>query len=261
MDEDREQLEFLMSQALDGQLSAEDAERLERALAKDPEARAEFDRMKRLDAMIGQWGRLTAPADDDQAERTFSARIHEEAEFAISRVLDGDEQAEQELARYAQRDPNLGLLEHQYRRMEMVLRGWGDVEPPVDHDLLYQWLCETIHAEATPRTIRWPQRVIRLYAPMAAAASLLIVAGVWWTGRSGTPAVVQGIPEVQVALVGPPVASPKAEPVVDVSFGIAPDAPIQSFARASDVSGVVISIGGFKGPAGRQSNGAEDVVF
>jgi len=261
VDIDAEQLEFLMSQAIDGQLSAEESERLKRDLADDADARAEFERMKRLNDLIGQWGGRPAPVADDHAAHVLGQRVRQDAEFAISRVLDGEEQAEGDWAAHAQRDPHLGLLAHQYRRLERVVRAWGSIEPPIDHERLYERLCETIHAEAAGRVSQWPRRIIRLYTPLAAAASLAIVAGLWWSMRSGPPTMVPGPARVEFALVGPPAAAPQAKPVVEFSFDLAPDAPIQSVARAGEGSGVVISVGGFMGPRERPSDGVDEAVF
>jgi len=242
---DREQLEFLMSQAIDGQLSDEDADRLDRVLAEDADARAEFERMQRLDNLIGAWGRQPAPVDEDRTGRAMADRVREQAEFAISQTLDGDDGAADELAAYAQRDPDLGLVEHQYRRLAAALDAWGSYEPAVDYDKLHERLCQTIRAERAGQSGGWPVRIIRLYAPLAAAASLLVVAGLWWTSRSVAPPPTLGPAQVQVALAGPPTIAADAKAVVEVSFGLAPDAPIQSVAKASGGSGVVISVGGF----------------
>ena len=258
---DREQLEFLMSQAIDGQLSDEDAERLERALAADADARAEFERMQRLDNLIGAWGRQPVPVDEDRAGRAMADRVREQAEFAISEALDGDDGAAEELAAYAQRDPDLGLVEHQYRRLTAILGAWGSYEPAVDYDKLHERLCQTIRAERAGQSGGWTGRIIRLYAPLAAAASLLVVAGLWWTGRSVTPPPVRGPAQIQVALAGPPTIAADAQAVVEVSFGLAPDAPIQSIAKASSGSGVVVSVGGFGGPRDASVTEPTEAIF
>jgi len=262
VDIDPEQLEFLMSQAIDGQLSAEDAERLERCLAEDADARAEFERMKRLNSLLGQWGRRPVPVDEDQVGHLLGERVRQDPEFAISQLLDGDEEAGRELARYAERDPNVGLLAHEYRRVEMIVRAWGAIDPPVDHERLYERLCQTIRIESARRGRTWPQRIIRLYAPLAAAASLVIAMGVWWVARTAGP-MATGPARIEVALVGPPAAAPEAKPVVEVSFGLAPGAPIQSIAKATDGggSGVVVSVGGFRGPREAARDESAEMIF
>jgi hypothetical protein len=258
---DPEQLEFLMSQAIDGDISAEDAERLERCLADDPEARAEFEKMQRLNALIGQWGQRSVPVDDERVGDALAARVEDDAEFAISRALDGEEQAERDMAAFAQRDPDLGLVEHQYRRLEMMVRAWGEVEPAVDHDRLFQRLCETIRAEADQQRKAAP-RILRLYAPLAAAASLAIVAGIWLAGRSTGPVAPAGPPRIEIALAGPPIAPEGAKPVMEFSFGLADDAPVQTLAKASGGgSGVVISIGGFTQTSGEPAQESMETVF
>ncbi|MBN1347597.1 MAG: hypothetical protein JXQ73_33220 [Phycisphaerae bacterium] len=263
MNIDPEQLEFLMSQAIDGQLSDEDAELLDRCLAENPDARADLERMRRLDSLIGHWGRQPVPMDEGRFKAALGERVQEDPEFIISQALDGDEQAEEALASYAQREPGVGLLEHQYRRAEMLVRSWGDYEPPVDHDLFYERLCQTIRTDARPKVIPWPRKVIRLYTPLAAAASILIALGAWWIARQATVEPAPGQPQIQVALVGPPSPKPGTKAVVQVSFGIAQDAPIQTVARASEEGGsaVVISIGGFKGPRTRPEIGSDEMIF
>ncbi len=248
---EREQLEFMMSQAIDGDLPADQAEELERYLADHPEDRAEFERMRKLNDLLGAWGQQTSAAGETDLGRRLGEQIRDEPAFAISRMIDGEEAAEADYARYAEQDPGLGLRDYAYRRLETVLRAWGAIEPPVDHDLLYERLCETIHLEAGGGAGRWTRWVIRLGAPLAAAASLLIVAGLWWSQPDADTAVpgpspLQAQPQVQVALAGPPKIASKEKAVVKVSFGIASDAPIQSVARAEGTTGVVISIGGFE---------------
>lgn len=261
VDIDPEQIEFLMSQAIDGDISPADADRLDRYLAEVPEARAEFEKMKRLDTLVGQWGRQPAPMDDQRVGELLSESVRQDAEFAISRYFDGDEQAGEELAVHAKRDPNLGLLEHQYRRLEMIVRAWGEIEPPVDYDRLHDRLCATIRAEARRQATPLP-RIFKLYVPLAAAASLLIVAGLWWTGRSAVPMPTGGPARIEVALAGPPMPSPDAKPVMEFTFGLADNAPVQTLAKASGSgSGIVISVGGFKA-SGPQANGVgEEMVF
>lgn len=251
-----------MSRAIDGDLSPDDADRLEQCLAADPEARAEFEKMKRLNDLVGHWGKQAAPVDDSQAGALIGERIQQDAEFAISQVLDGDEQAEQKLVAYARRDPNLGLVEHRYRRMTGLLAAWGQIEPPVDHDRLFERLRKTIRAEAGQEAARAP-RIIRLYAPLAAAASLMIVAGLWWMGRGDAPLTTVGPPEIEVALAGPPSPAPQAKPVMEFSFGLVRDAPVQSLASASagDGSGIVISIGGLQASAKNAPQQQQETLF
>jgi len=245
-----------MSQAIDGQLSPEQAEHLDRLLAADPQAKAEFDRMRRLDELLGQWSRKTAPVDTERLEDSLTRRVHEDAEFAISRMFDGDPDAQEELAAFGRRNPHIGLLEHKYRRLELLLRGWASLEVPVDPVRLHARLCETIHAEANRRRRgRMVNRVIRLYTPLAMAASVVLIAGLWGFGRGGTPpppsgasgtvAKSSGPARIEVAWVGPRAPAEKGRPVMEFKFGVAPDAPIQA-ARVGEGggSGAILSFGG-----------------
>lgn len=253
MNIEREQLEFMMSQAIDGDLPADQVEQLEQHLAEHPDDRAEFERMRKLNDLLGAWGQQTAMHGETGLGSLLGEQIRDEPEFAISRLIDGDESAEADYARYVQQDPHLGMRDYAYRRLEGILRAWGSIEPPVDHALLNERLLETIHLEARKGAGRWSRWVIRIGTPLAAAASLLIIAGLWWSqpqgegpGQVAEAPEAQARPQVQVALAGPPEIATKDQAVVKVSFGIASDAPIQSVARADGSSGVVISIGGFE---------------
>ncbi len=247
MDIDKEQLEFLMSRAVDGDLSPEETVRLDGYLAENAAARAEFERMKRLNDLLGAWGQRPIGVDDDRAADSTAARVRDEVEYTISNALDGDEGAVVHLRGYAQRDPNLGLLGNQYERLEMMIQAWGAVEPAVDYDRFQQRLSQAVRAEADRQVSGGGARIIRLFVPLAAAASLMIAAGVWWLGESAAPAPSGTTPQVQVALAGPPSPPAESKAVVEVSFGLTDDAPIQSVAQTSGGagSGVVISIGGF----------------
>jgi anti-sigma factor RsiW len=261
VENDREQLEFLMSQAIDGQLSAEEAARLDRLLAGDPEAKAEFERMKQLNDLLSRWGRPTAPVDEGAVERRLKERIHDDVEFAISRMLDGDGQAVEELAAHGQRDPNTGLLEHNYRRVEFLLRGWGSLEPPVDQARFQQRLCEMIHAEAAVgRRRSVVRRIIRLYVPLAAAASVLFALGLWRFTNVAPPKIKEPA-HIEVAVVGPRSSSVRVKPVLRFSFGLSSTAPIQAAAGAAGGGGAVLSFGGPQAPGAATPSGAEEMIF
>ena len=85
MEMDREQLEFLISQYVDGTLSAAEVTALEQTLASDAEARAMLEDFRRLDASLKRetalpainWDRLSerlsnaVAAEDDRASRVY----------------------------------------------------------------------------------------------------------------------------------------------------------------------------------------------
>jgi len=263
MDTNHEQLEFLISRAIDGDLSAEERARLDALLASDPKAQAEFDRMKRLNDLLGAWGQRQAPVDDNRMQEVLTDRIHDDVEFTISRLLDGEEQAVEELTAHSLRDPHVGLLEERYRRMEILVRSWGSIEPPVDHDRLHVRLCEMIHAEATRRRKTLFTRVVRMYAPLAAAAALVMAVGVWWFGQNASPRPLpHGPARVEIALVGPPKAKPANEAVMKFEFGLAPDAPIQTLAHSSDNgSTAIITVGSGQQMSASTSDDLREAIF
>ena len=88
-----EDLEFLISRALDADLSEDEARRLAQALEGSESLRIEEGRYRSLHDLLGRWASRTAPdASDDSAanvlNRTTLQPIHEDGEADEHRESD-----------------------------------------------------------------------------------------------------------------------------------------------------------------------------
>ncbi len=61
-----EEIEFYLSRQIDGDLSPEEAARLEHLLAERGDARSDLDRLRRVDDLVRRWGRGELPVDWDR---------------------------------------------------------------------------------------------------------------------------------------------------------------------------------------------------
>ena len=113
------------------------------------------------------------PASDDA----------EQLEFLVSRYLDGDldQAARVELERRLEGDAELAASLEALRRTDRVVRAWAGPVPELDR--------ERVVAEAAPRRRTddaWRRRrhVLRLYAPLSAAAMILLAVTLYFAVRS-----------------------------------------------------------------------------
>jgi len=73
-DNERDRFEFLMSRWLDGDLPAEQAAELQRALRASGQLRAGFEQLRRVDELVRAWGRRELPVDWQRFQRAVVAR-------------------------------------------------------------------------------------------------------------------------------------------------------------------------------------------
>jgi hypothetical protein len=188
MNEKREQLEYLLSQRLDGPLFDADARTLEQALADDASLAAEAASMARLDAMLKAW--RPVPAVD---WRRYQARVGEA--LRASEVSEPIESSEDDAA------------------FDTVLRDGVSSMPDVDWSAFNSRVSATVRREAerdallepaVPATspMRW---VFRAAVPLAAAAAIALAI---WLPRDGLtttePDTTAREPIVLVSLEIPP---------------------------------------------------------
>lgn len=137
---------FLVSRDLDGDLSAAEKSRLERLLGESAELRGEALAFRRMESL------LTARRDDE-------ARIDwlNYEKLILARVEDSDDESP---------------------AMEQVLHAWGRRQPEWDQE---GFAGEVLSRIATPQKRAMPWwKVVRLGAPLAAAAAIVIAFTATW---------------------------------------------------------------------------------
>ncbi len=202
--------EYLLSLLLDNDLPEDQATALRHRLESEPNLRACYDELVRLNAAL-QARRTTKPAVQLEGfHAKLMQRLHEtpaigEAdELLISRSLDGDLLAgeQQELQQRLENEPALQQRHDEYSRLDAVLKAKRAAQPEVNYSQFHRQLMDKVDAEspATERTVRFPAW-LRLAAPLAAAAALALV--VWLQPLSLRPGRDAIPPVGPVALNGP----------------------------------------------------------
>ncbi len=190
--DDREQLERLLSEQLDGTLDADERLVVERAREQDASAAASAERYRRLQELLAQWRPLTDDVDWPAMARFTSERVAEAADEA------------------------------EYQRVDRLVEQWADSLPEVDWDRFKVRVASAVRQEAVSlgrnvlpdavstehhgRRLRWTKRakwMATVGVPLAAAAAIVIA--VWWPGAVDplTPGDGGQSPLVFVALEAP----------------------------------------------------------
>src|SRR5258706_13819467 len=168
-----EQLEFSISQYLDGTLSPDEAAALEARLKDDAAARELLEEYRNLNALLKSPAGLPAIAWDELAAHlSRSVREAEQAEFAISQYADGvlpADEVEAIEARLAEDAGARGLLE-EHRRASALLKA-PDALPEIQWQRLASHLSDVVADAAEPPTIKLFARPwVRGFAGLAMAA-------------------------------------------------------------------------------------------
>ena len=139
---------FLASRALDGDLSAQERQRLEEALAASKELRAEVEQLRKVDQLVKRWGGADVELDWATYTKLIGARAESDAD-------EGD----------------LG-------RVDQLIERWG--REPVEFD--EPAFTDAVMARVRSQEQRTPRRslIFRIGAPLAAAAAVAIAAGGWF---------------------------------------------------------------------------------
>lgn len=151
--------EFLVSCAGDGELTAEAQDQLDTHLRDSESLRAFSYELVRLDRLIENWARPAAELEWDAHAALIDARIE------------------------------ANLPEDTLARVDGLLGQWGRRVPEVDGDRFVQAVSSRI---ASPRFSRGASRsILRIGAPLAAAAALTLVATAWFWGHDAPQPFVQ----------------------------------------------------------------------
>jgi anti-sigma-K factor RskA len=219
---DSEQMEFLISQYLDGTLSGEEEAGVRELLASNEEARRILGEYQKLDGVLK--GARGGPAVkwDVLAEKISEAvdcvgeAVSEEDEFAINEYVDGTLSAEERatLSKRMEGEPALRAVMDDYRALDSVLRQSMPM-PAVKWEVLAERLSETIDAESQRQRYyigNWLRQPMRL-----AVAAIILIAlglGILFTVSS------HGTPVLAVEVVGP--EKPAGPSVAIMEFDMSP---------------------------------------
>jgi anti-sigma factor RsiW len=225
-----DQLEFAISQYLDGTLPPEERSALERLLESDADARHILEEYRSLDVLAKNslplpsvnWTRLSATISDAVANDAASASqpLTDEEEYAITQYVDGD-LADDEVASVEARvasDPAARQAAREHRSLNGLLKRAMPV-PVVDYDRLAHDISDAIDNEAIRS--RYSLTWLRAAPRLAMAACLLLVLGLafWFylnnDGNTG-PTGNQQIAEVIGPAPEQPTGTPVAQIVIDM---------------------------------------------
>jgi anti-sigma factor RsiW len=137
-----------------------------------------------------------------------------DVEYLLSGYLDGTLSPEEQIHVEARLrvEPELRDRLEALRRVDALVRRWGEVRPEVDSEEFAARLRTRLAAERLPHR---PSKLLRLYAPLAAAAAVLLL-GVFWLL---TPDQASRVTPIVFVRVHEPLHRETAEPsVVRVSF-------------------------------------------
>jgi len=111
----------------------------------------------------------------------------EQQEFLLSQYLDGDldEAARRELQRQLEADPKLAARLEKLRQADRLVQAWAGPAPELDWD---RFAAEAARRRAGYETWRRRSRILRLYAPLSAAAAIALAVTVYFVAGRWRPA-------------------------------------------------------------------------
>ena len=181
----REEMEFLISQHLDGTLSREEEAKVRELLASSEEAQGILAEYQKLDSVLknaGQmpavkWERLASTIAAAVSCAGEAAAVSEEDEFAVTEFLDGTLPREHQAAlqQRIENEPGLRAVMEEYRSLDGVVKSAMPM-PAVKWDLLAERLSESVDAQSQRSRMfigNWLKQPMRL----AVAAMILIAIG------------------------------------------------------------------------------------
>lgn len=149
-------IEFLISRDIDDDLPPDERRLLRERLAVSPELRSQIDELRRVAALVSQWGADQPQLDSMAHAKLVQAKLTEPADAS---------------------DP----------RLDALLHGWAAERPAIDEDALAAGVMSQIRVRRRSRAL-YP--LLRIGAPLAAAAVLaLSVSTVFWAGPQAAPKV------------------------------------------------------------------------
>jgi len=234
----KDQLEFAISQYLDGTLPAEEIAALEQVLASDVEAKGLLEQYRKLDELLKR--EMVVPViDQEKLSQAISAGIdhqqtgapvNEATEFAITLYLDGELSAD-ERAAMEQRlavDPAARRVAGEYAALDRIIKRAMPL-PNLNWDRVSQEISQAVD-EVTQRQ-RYSLVWLRQTAKLAMAACILIAIGVGamlLLNRGTTHTSEQRIARVEV----PRADQPTAPQVAQISIGAMNDVADSSYSSA-----------------------------
>ena len=242
----QEELEFAISQYLDGSLSADETAALEARLKDDAAARQLLEEYRKLDAMVKSPVGLPEIAWDKLGNHFCEAvaKEAEQFEFAVSQYADGTLAAEEvaPLETRLNEDARARQLLDQHRGVSILLKAPAAL-PEIQWDRLAGHLSGVIADAAEPRTIKLFARPwVRGFAGLAMAACLLVASAIWVRTyrarhRNDGGALVKVGPKnempspdkarlpIVVRITGPELEKPQGSAVAEINIGAGSDAP------------------------------------
>lgn len=248
----RDQLEFQISQYLDGTLSAQQRLELEKQLSSDPEARAFFNEMQRIDQALKtsmalppiRWDKLcdgiaaSVALEQSQihGESLKLAPVSDEVESAIMGHIEGELTQHAQTLLDEQLASNAAAREAlaQHRSLDVLLKHAWPV-PDVNFDRLQQHISSAVAQAAAddqrPVIIKLAPYLRRAAAVAIAACVLIVISLAAWSGRNHNSTTANG-PQphsvIEVAIDshdsdGDVKIEAGAPAVADVSFGPSAD--------------------------------------
>jgi len=222
-----EQLERLLSERLDGDLTADQLTELQGALSENPEAAATARQYERLNDLLAGWRALPGDIDWQEYARRLAGGVAKD-------VIEPSQSAAQE----TQGDPVDGLIQE-----------WAKPLPDVDWDGLRSRISAAVREETAVTTARaagsrkrWRRTAawaVTIGTPLAAAALIAIVA---WLPRTDLPITSGGGGSVQSVVVVS-FEMPDSTGRIAVTFDEAPMADTGETPVPQPPGGVAIAIG------------------
>jgi anti-sigma factor RsiW len=248
-----DQLQFALTQYLDGTLPVERRAQLEQILAADEAARRMLEEYRNLDAALSQslplpqvkWDRLAAHLSAVVSERGEAMRqalargVDEQTEYAITQYLDGELPPDEHAAiqQRLETDPAARQVADDYQSLDRLLRTELPL-PAIRHEALTGLISEAID-ESLARS-RWQIGWVRGAASLALAACILVGIGFVYQFYMRSPAAPgPSLARVSEIAVLVPDSSAHGKPVIDISVA-APSRTVDnrySFASAGVVEG------------------------
>src|SRR2546421_3244245 len=220
----REEMEFLISQHLDGTLSREDEGKVRELLERSAEAKAIVGEYQKLDGVLKGAKDLPAVKWDVLASTISSAvdavgeagAVSEQDEFAISEYLDGTLSSEERVSLENRIGSEAGLraVMEEYRALDGVVRNAMPM-PAVKWEVLAERLSESVDAESQRQRFyigNWLKQPMRL--AVAALVLIAIGVGILVMNRNANK------PELAVEIVGPEKGT--GPQVAQVDFDMSP---------------------------------------
>jgi len=236
--------EYLLSRLLDNDLPADQAAGLRARLQTEPELRACFDSLGRLNTALERCRADQPRVDVDRLHadlmRTLEApELSEADEFQVSRLIDGDLSEAEQLALSARMaaEPLLRESHRSLACVDALVAAKRAIQPSIDYGRFHEQVMHRLaQAASTGRSLLFP-RWARIAAPLAAAAAILLVV---WLGPSTSVQVAPPTSEAPGPVAVAPVPAVPADQ--DAVLEVTVSGPMNAVAYASLTQEVVVQL-------------------